>query len=131
MDFLLWRRDCNLEWAKVTRYEPDEDPLEFCRAFKSLIRDVFKRSTGKRAAFRWEGKKCVVVASETGEEDDEEDAAIDEPFYKDCDHDRDEDDSVHTTDEEGSEGTEENWNPEDESNEGNDDEEVWEDAPES
>ncbi|KAL8708569.1 MAG: hypothetical protein Q9225_007580, partial [Loekoesia sp. 1 TL-2023] len=136
MDCILRRKNWNGKWSKLVQNEPDEDPLEFYRAFKLLIRDIFERSTGKTAAFRWVDDEFVVVASETSL--DEADPSEGENFYEFWPRDGDEDDDVHTTDEEGSEKNEEDSNPEDEKDEedegdegDNEDEEVWEDAPES
>ncbi|KAL8685682.1 MAG: hypothetical protein Q9218_007604 [Villophora microphyllina] len=100
MDYAVYRRDQNLEWSKFADFEPDEDPREYYRAFKSLIRDVFERSTGKKASFRWKDNYYVVVASDTTE--DKEDVEGKSIRQWDWDSDETEEDDVHTTDEEGS-----------------------------
>ena len=134
IDCIKDRRFSNREWSFWNAYPPDKNPSKFYYAFKALVRKIFKRSTGKDANFKYDGEHWIAVPVEEGDED----TISEDEFCFDEDSDEEEEDVVHTTDEEGPEeededgrhGEDENSNHSgDESSEI--EEEQWEDAPES
>ena len=71
LDDMLFRRDENKRWAWLCKQEPDDDPAEIYQFCKRWIKDVFKRSTGKRASFHYNGEHWILVAKEDEGEDDD------------------------------------------------------------
>ena len=135
IDIIKRRRFCNLEWSSRFSLLPDKEPSEIYYAFKALVRKIFKRSTGKDATFRFDREHWIAVAVEEGDED-----TITE--YEFCIKelsDEEEEGVVHRTDttslkddqEEEEEEEEEEESPTHEGHADGDEDEIFEDAPES
>ncbi|KAL9046442.1 MAG: hypothetical protein Q9214_000722 [Letrouitia sp. 1 TL-2023] len=134
IDCIKDRRFSNREWSSWVAYPPDKNPSKIYYAFKALIRKIFKRSTGKDAKFHWNGENWIALPVEEGDED----AISEDEFCFDENLDEEEEDVVYTTDEECSEEEHEDDRAEEDDAEshsgdesGENEEEKWEDAPES
>ena len=128
IDMIQYRRFSNLKWSSWTSLLPDKNPSEIYYAFKALVRKIFKRSTGKDATFRFDREHWIAVAVEEGDED-----TITE--YEFCIKelsDEEEEGVVHRTDTTSlKDDQEEEESPTHEGDSDGDEEEIFEDAPES
>ncbi|KAL8785738.1 MAG: hypothetical protein Q9213_003205 [Squamulea squamosa] len=127
IDLIKYRRFSNLECSSQTGGLPDKNPSEIYYAFKALVRNIFKRSTGKDATFRYDGEHWIAVAVEESDEDtiSEDEFSIEEVS------DAEEEGVVHRIDTTSSEDDQDDGSSTHGGDDDGDEEEIFEDAPES